>query len=40
VLQIVECCGCSSQWNEVYNSVYRGIADINEAMTADDIDDE
>lgn len=42
--QIVECCECGTQWNEVYNTEYSGIADVNvplgpfEITNDDDID--
>jgi hypothetical protein len=37
--QIVECCDCGTQWNEVYDTVYTGIADVNVPLGPFDFDD-
>lgn len=40
LLQIVECCDCGTQWNEVYNTQYSGIDDVNVPFGPFDLDED
>jgi uncharacterized Zn finger protein len=40
VRQIVECCECGTQWNEVYSTVYTGIDDVNVPLGPFDLDED